>query len=82
MVRGMAWIAFATNVGLVIVAGLACWDAYVERASPARRRKFLGAALAVVVTVGTLYLRHAQAREMAFVNAMASETLRACFGGL
>ena len=75
-------IAFATNVGLVIVAGVACWDAYVERASPARHRKLAGAVLAVLVTFGTLYLRHVQTREMAFAKAVSAASAHAMFGGL
>jgi len=78
----MAVIGFATNVGLVIVAALVCWDAYVERTSPARRRKLLGAVLAVLVTLGTLYRQHVQTREMAFVKAVSAASAHAMFGGI
>jgi hypothetical protein len=80
--NAMAIIAFLTNIGLAIVAALACWDAYVERASPARRRKLAGAVLAVLVTGGTLYLRYVQSQDMAFVKATAAAAAHAMGGGL
>ncbi len=78
----MAVISFVTKLGLVIWILLTCWEAYVERNSPARHRKMAAVVVAVLVTAGRLYLEQVHAREMAFVKAVSAASAHAMLGGL